>query len=315
LGIRELGDKLAAAEGQLEKSRVDLDRLKEENTREQRHILSAFGRRSVGVAAWLTAGFYVLLSILAVGAEFPISRMTVNEAIGTGTTASLGQMGVIQDYSVWAVAIVLCLIGFSLKPLFDVLDRGKGHFLWEIALVGAALIPCATAIYGVAQLREAISNPILTKATTGDPQNQDDGKGAADTMAKKQQAADEERKWTAYTFKWITIALPLFSAMCLIISLHQVHNFRGHNHGARTLNQNDSEIGRLDQLMGQLKYAIEHERKQMEAVSDQDPFHSDFQDRSVAAYNHGRATGQAVIKQRLNELPLYQKLNAEIRSR
>lgn len=310
--LKGLREKLAADEGQLEKSKRRLQLLEKENEREQKLILPAFGRQLIGYAAWLTAVFYLVLAAIAVAAEFPLSRMTVDEAMGTANTASLAQMSAIRDYSIWAIAIVLCLIGFSLKPLFDVLDRGKGHFIWEVALVGASLIPCVAAIYGVAQLREAISSPSITVAAQGDQQNQSGNQGGANGLVQANRAADEIRKWTAFTFKWVTVALPLFSAMCLIVSLHQIHNFRRHNHAARALNQNDEENASLDQALGQLQYAIQHEQKQLEVVSGQDPYHSDFQNRSLAAYNHGRATGAAKVNQGLS---IYDQLKAKVRTK
>ena len=310
--LTDLRDKLARDEGQLEQATRKLEQLEKDNEREEKLILPAFGRHSIGIAAWLTIAFYLVLAALAVSAEFPLSRMTVNEAIGTATTASLSQMNAIRDYAIWAIAVVLCLIGFSLKPLFDVLDRGKGHFRWEVVLVGASLIPCIASIYGVAQLREAISSPSISIAAPGGRQAQNGDRGGANGLDESTRAADEIRKWTAFTFKWVTLGLPLFSAMCLIISLHQIHNFRRHNRAARTLGQNDEEIARLHQSAGQLQYAIEHERERLKSVSEEDPYSSNFQGRSLAAYNHGRATGEAEVNRRLSDLPIYDQLKAKV---
>jgi len=310
--LKELRDILARDEGQLEQTTRKIEQLEKENEREQKHILPAFGRHSIGIAAWLTIAFYLVLAALAVSAEFPLSRMTVNEAIGTTTTASLSQMNAIRDYAIWAIAVVLCLIGFSLKPLFDVLDRGRGHLRWEIVLVGASLIPCIAAVYGVAQLREAISSPSISITAPGGQQAQGADQTETDGLDEANRAAEEVRKWTAFTFKWVTVGLPLFSAMCLIVSLHQIHNFRGHNRAARTLNQNDDEIAGLHQVAGQLKYAIEHERKRLDIVGEEDPYSSNFQGRSLAAYNHGRATGEAEVAGRLRGLPIYEQLKAKV---
>lgn len=287
--LKGLREKLAVDEGQLEKLKRGSKQLQIESEREQKYILPAFGRQSIGPAAWLVVVFYLVLAIIAVSAEFPLSRMTVDEAIGTATTASLAKMGVIRDYSIWAIAVVLCLIGFSLKPLFDVLDRGKGHSRWEAVLVGVALIPCMAAIYGVAQLREAISNPAITIA-----------------------ASNDIRVWTAFTFKWVTVALPLFSAMCLIVSLHQIHNYRRHNRAGRMLKKNDEETTSLDQSTGQLEYAIQHGHAQLEIANKENPYDSDFQNRSLAAYNHGRATGEAELNQRLDGLSPYDRILVKV---
>jgi hypothetical protein len=304
--LKELRAKLALDEGQQERSKRKLKQLEEENEREHKYILPRFGRQSIGFASWLTVAFYLMLAVLAVSAEFPLSRMTVGEAIGT---AGIAQMNAIRDYSIWTIAIVLCLIGFSLKPLFDVLDRGKGHFFWEAILVGASLIPCVATIYGVAQLREAISNPRITIAVSDGQQAQTGDQGGANELAEANRAADEIRKWTAFTFKWITLAMPLFSAMCLIVSLHQIHNFRRHNHAVEMLSKNNDEAEKLNHVLGELQYAIPHELEQLEIESRRDPYHSDFQGRSLAAYNHGRATGE---NQRLSSLPLYERLKATV---
>jgi len=308
--LMRLGETLAEHKAQLGSAERRLEQLERENRREEGSILPAFGRQSIGLTEWLVVAFYLLLAVAAVAAEFPLSRVTVDEAIGTPNTASLANMALLRDYSIWALAIVLCLIGFSLKPLFDVLHRGRGHSRWEVILVVVSLIPCAAAIYGVAQLRESISNPALSMAVSSPGQhNQSGHEESVQAIERATQAAEDIRSWTAFTFKWVTIALPLFSAMCLIVSARQVHNYRRHNFAVRSLSENERGITGLDQAISQLRYSVENEQGQLELARKEDPYQSSFSDRSVAAYEHGRATGEA---DRDRDLPLYDQLRMAV---
>ena len=90
----------------------------------RRLMLPFIGDHRVALSQWLTSVSYLLLAVAAVMAEMPLASLTVGEAFGNLTQ---DQMALVREYATWSLVAMVCVMGFGLKPLLDVLEHRSVH--------------------------------------------------------------------------------------------------------------------------------------------------------------------------------------------
>ena len=257
-------------------------------------ILPSAGRQSIGRVAWFVVAFYVVLASLTFGADFPLSALTILEALGRGTNLSSIQMLYLQTAAVWGLGLTLCLIGFCLKLLADVLDHRKVHHWWEIVLVVVACVLCGISIYGVSKLRDSMGHQQIAAqdmraAYAAIPIDRDRVRSAVTTAIK---ASNTMSEWTAFTLMWVTITLPVLSAVSVIVAVRQSRIYKGHNRALEELSHLSGELALREERRARLVGAIAQEEERLtRAQSGQ--YDAELKQRAIAAYRHGFATGEA----------------------
>lgn len=276
----------------LEAARFRIEKYKLEADAGRPSLIPAFGIHAIGWSARFMAFVYVLLAVASVIAEFPLSALTVAESIGNLTVQ---QMAFVKQYSIWALTAMLCLMGFALKLLVDVLDHGKGHRWWEkgVAIVDVAL--AGVSIYGVAMLRDAIAEQARAVVESK-------------PLAEQLQTTAGVVWWSAFTFKWVTLTLPIFAAVCVVVALHQMRNYRKHNKAVRQIVGAEREWMAATQAAITLEQLIEADDARLVEARDGRSFTDDFVRRAAGAYENGVETGRRKRISRLSEKGVYEQV-------
>jgi hypothetical protein len=307
---------LAGLNGELEACKLRAEELAAKTAAANSLLLPRAGRQKIGVAAWIVAAFYIGLAVLAFGADLPLSGLTMAEALGRGTNLTSAEMLYLQTAAVWSLGLTLCLIGFCLKIMVDVLDHARAHHWWETILVAAACVLCGLSIYGVSKLRDSmgrqqIAFQELNAASSTVPI--DRGRVAlAVTTAMK--AANTMAGWTAFTLMWVTVTLPVLSAVSAIVAFRQIRVYRGHNRALSEISLLSSELPEQAERRVRLQFAITEEEERLKQA-ESGRHTSEVKERAIAAYRHGFATGEAARLAPLTNRGTYGTMLAKLNRR
>ena len=238
------------------------------------------------------------------------------EALGKGTNLSSIQMLFLQTATVWSLGLTLCLIGFCLKILVDVLDHRRIHHWWETVLVAAACFLCGISLYGVSELRDSMGRQQIAAqemrvAYSAVPRDKDRVARAVTTVVK---AANNMSEWTAFTLMWVTVTLPVLSAVAVIVAFRQIRVYRGHNRALEVLSGLPDELAEQANRQVRLKFEIDEEEQRLEQA-ESGQHSNEFKQRAAAAYRHGFATGEATRLAPLVNGGTYLKMLAKLNQR
>jgi TRAP-type C4-dicarboxylate transport system permease small subunit len=304
---------LSNDEGELVATVEQIRLLHEDKNHAEQQLLPVFGRHSIGRLAKVFASLYLVIGVVAIVAEFPLSGFTVMESMGTTLTPDQMAGLSLQKYSFTALVAILCLMGFSMKLFYDVLDQKRGRRVWELVLVFATLVVCGISIVGVATLRDAISNQTIAFSHLDRTKGTTDPGELANLQAKAEAAQDEMATRTAFAFKWITIALPMFAAVAIIIGLHQLRNYRKHDRALILHSQATTELTSALQKQARLTHMVEVRKTRLETLQHENPNTKEFLERATAAYRHGVSAGAGFLASQLAQQSLFDRLVVRVR--
>jgi hypothetical protein len=301
-------DNLADREGELAASTTRLEQLTTSKSEANDQLLPTFAQHSVGFWPYFMVAVYLILAAIAVLAEFPLSGLTVGGSLQIATPE---QMRAFQTLTVWALALMLCLVGFSIKLIVDVFDHRKGHRWLEIAFAVLVLGLSVTCIVCVAELRRSMGREQISErqsAAADKSTNRSDIETRHQLDLEFSKAQKDVSDWAASTFMWVTIALPCFSAVCLVVALHQIRNYRKHNRAVKTLDGISLPLDTEAESQARLKWTIQADSDHLKQLEVDDPLAANFEKWAVAVYCHGFETGQAARLRQLDKEPLYARL-------
>ena len=310
---------LAQREADLAVSEIHEKRLSDDLIAAKGGLIPELHEHPVGFWPWCTAAIYVLIGVIAFCAEFPLAALTVGESLGSTQAGSVtvGLMQWFRESTVLSLAAILCLVTFSIKILLDSIHLGRRRNWLEIGIGLITICICATAIFGIAHLRDAIgqqqiamqrqmalqrlfSNGASNVAVASGELN--DAKGATE------QAQTYKAHWTGFTYRWVTYALPCFAALCLVVGFRQFREYRIHNKAVSQINRVSPELADEMQSQTRLQSALSLERETIVSPEETSDPSSESLKQIQAAYQHGMATGSAERKQQMLQLPLYERL-------
>ena len=118
--------------------------------------------------------------------------------------------------------------------------------------------------------------------------------------------------WAAFTFKWMTVALPLLAAVCVAVALHQIRSFRQHNRGLKAYTA--AQEARLTdaQDTAKLGQLIADARQELDGLRATGPREQSFGHNAAAACAHGRSTGRSERLRRLSGGGIYDEVAAAV---
>jgi hypothetical protein len=275
-------------------------------------VLPSVGRHSVGRSAWAFAWFYIALAVLAAAAEFPLSAITVSESIGGIPN------GVIVFTKTWAtpaIVVMACLIGFSIKMLFDVIDVRLS--LRGAIKVGVTLVTmyfCMDSVWAVARLRGAVTQQQIAVAQVGLADTAPDST-RRQLETRVVQAREVVSTNAASTFELLTIAFPFFAATGLIIGIDQLREYRKHDRSVAALAGLIQAAAEASEQETKLRYELATEEERIARAAASEVGAETLHERAVKAYHHGLGSGRSALATRLLALGIYGRLTRDINRR
>jgi len=303
--------KLAQLRADLDVASVEARRLTQERTAQEAHVLPEFGPHAIGWLQRAVPFAYIAMSIAAMVAEFFLSGQTISAAVGSEPTES---MKWIMERSTWALIAMFCLLGLSIKVAIDIKDGRAKPRLETKVLTALTLLTVVLSYFFLAQLRSSIA----ASETVANLQYSADSAGVALSApisdATARDAADLGVR-AGRTFMLVTLAFPLFAALCVIVGMDQLRDHRNHGPAlaslAASLQAHKDATAKESRLKHELTAFEERLRREGEALAST----GDLAKRAALAYDHGFASGAAALAAQLAPLGIYRRLTRDLGAR
>lgn len=261
---------------------------------------------------------YVVVGLLAFGAEFPLSVNLIDQGLRLTTT----QLSSVNDQAMWALALVLCIFGLAVKIWFDsaadaLANRphpqgqnnetdGKNrvirHRPWGKLLFLCVncflLFCCARATLSIAQLRTDLANEsrIVTRIKA---ERADDGQLTPTQNDELKRAIDHRQESGGKTMVWLTITLPLFGAVSWITGATKFKQSKEDRAAYRSLMNAEKELADCSAEAGILEHEIKAAQERLKEEEEDGTTKAALLKTRIDVYRHGYSRGRILPEEKV----------------